>query len=62
MSLPEHLAPHRKVSVKQAAELINVSEDTFRRRFKSLIKQISERRQAVDLAAVLAIGTKQTAE
>jgi len=58
--LPIDLAPHRRISVRQAAELIGVSEDTFRRCHAPLIKRVSERRQAVDLAAVLAIGSKPT--
>jgi transcription initiation factor TFIIIB Brf1 subunit/transcription initiation factor TFIIB len=48
--------PRRKISVKEAAKLNGISEDTFRRRYKHLIKQISPRRQAVTLGDVLAIG------
>jgi hypothetical protein len=59
--LPNDLEPLRKVSVAIAAELNDLSEDTFRRRFPHLIKQISPRRQAVDLRDALAIGRKEAA-
>jgi hypothetical protein len=39
----------RKVSVREAAALNSVSEDTFRRNYSHLIKRISKRRQAVEL-------------
>jgi hypothetical protein len=55
------LAQHRKISVREAAELNNISEDTFRRRHGALIKQISPRRQAVDLSDALAIGNPSAA-
>jgi hypothetical protein len=54
--LPNDLEPLRKISVAMAAELNDLSEDTFRRRFPHLIKQISPRRQAVALGDALAIG------
>jgi hypothetical protein len=54
--LPNELEPLRKISVAMAAELNDLSEDTFRRRFSHLIKQISPRSQAVDLSDALAIG------
>jgi hypothetical protein len=50
------LARRRKISVREAAELNDVSEDTFRRRYSHLIKQVSPRRQAVELDDALAIG------
>jgi hypothetical protein len=59
--LPDELAVRRKVSVKQAAALNNLSEDTFRRHFKHLIKQITPNRQAVDLEDAVAIGSKPAA-
>jgi len=43
------LARRRKISVREAAELNDVSEATFRRRYPHLIRQISPRRQAVEL-------------
>jgi hypothetical protein len=53
---PDWLALRRKISVKEAAELNDVSEDTFRRRYRHLIKKISARRNAVELGDALAIG------
>jgi hypothetical protein len=43
------LARRRKISVREAAELNDVSEATFRRRYPHLIRQVSQRRQAVEL-------------
>ena len=43
------LARRCKISVPDAAELNDVSEATFRRRYPHLIRQISPRRQAVEL-------------
>jgi hypothetical protein len=59
ITLPPELAPHRKVSVPYAAALNSMSEDTFRRYFSHLIKQLSPRRQAVDLRDALAIGERK---
>jgi hypothetical protein len=56
--LSNELAPRRKISVRDAAELNDLSEDTFRRRYPHLIKHVSPRRRAVDLADALAIGTQ----
>jgi hypothetical protein len=50
------LARRRKISVKRAAELNDISEDTFRRRYRHLIKDVSPRRQAVELGDALDIG------
>jgi hypothetical protein len=61
LKLAAELAPRRKISVREAAELNNVSEDTFRRRYAHLIKQISPRRQAVDLSDALAVGEQPSA-
>jgi hypothetical protein len=57
--LPDWLALRRKISVREAAELNDVSEDTFRRRYRHLIKKISPRRDAVELGDALAIGNQQ---
>jgi hypothetical protein len=38
-----------KVTVAQAADLNTISEDTFRKKYSHLIKQVSARRQAVTL-------------
>jgi hypothetical protein len=43
----------RRISVRQAAELKNISEDTFRRHYRNLIRQESPRRQSVALGDVL---------
>jgi hypothetical protein len=59
---PDWLALRRKISVKEAAELNDLSEDTFRRHYGHLIKNISPRRQAVELGDALAIGQKVEAE
>jgi hypothetical protein len=57
--LPHWLALCRKISVREAAELNNVSEDTFRRRHPDLIKKVSPRRDAVKLGDALAIGDRE---
>jgi hypothetical protein len=59
--LPPQFALRRKISVKQAAELNSISEDTFRRKYRHLIRKISERRDAVELGDALAIGGQDTA-
>lgn len=46
----------RKISVKEAAALNAMSEKSFRRHYRHLIKQLSPRRQAVELGDALAIG------
>jgi hypothetical protein len=58
--LPPQFALRRKISVQQAAALNSVSEDTFRRKYRHLIKKISERRDAVELGDALAIGNQNT--
>jgi hypothetical protein len=52
----EWLRLKSKIPVKRAAELNNLSEDTFRRRYPDLILDLSPRRQGVELGAALAIG------
>jgi hypothetical protein len=42
VELPPEVFRLRKISVKQAAELKNLSEDTFRRRYGHLIEKVSE--------------------
>jgi hypothetical protein len=59
--LPADLAAFRKVSVRVAAELNDMSVDTFRRRHSDLILNISPRRQAVRLGDALAIGEPKKA-
>ena len=46
----------QKISVKAAADLDNISEDTFRRHYADKIKQVAPRRQAVELGDALDIG------
>ena len=57
--LPDWLVLRRKISVREAAELNNVSEDTFRRRHPDLIKKVSPRRDAVTLGDALAVGHQE---
>lgn len=58
---PDWLALRRKISVKHAAELNDMSEDNFRRHYKHLIRKISPRRDAVELGDALAVGTPKDA-
>jgi hypothetical protein len=44
----------RIIPVKQAAELKGISEDTFKRHYRHLIRKLSTRRNGVVLADVLA--------
>jgi hypothetical protein len=53
----EWLNLRKKISIREAAALNDVSEDTFRRRYPHLIQQVSPRRQAVVLGDALSIGT-----
>ena len=50
--LPPDLEKRRRVSVKVAAELKGISEDTFRRHYRHLIEQSSPRRQTVELGKI----------
>jgi hypothetical protein len=60
IELPLALQLRRRVSVRQAAELKGISEDTFRRHFGYLIEQLSPRRQGVELGKVLGPATEST--
>jgi hypothetical protein len=51
----------RKISVKVAAELNDIHEDTFRAQYPHLIKKISPRRDAVELGDALDIGSPKDA-
>jgi hypothetical protein len=53
VELSPELERHKRISVPQAAELRNISADTFRRRYRHLIRQESPRRQTVKLGDVL---------
>ena len=46
----------KHVSVPEAAEYLNISEDTFRRHYSHLIKKVSPRRDAVRLGDLFAEG------
>jgi hypothetical protein len=53
---PDWLALKQKIPVKKAAALNDMSEDSFRRHHRHLIKKVSPRRDAVVLGDALAIG------
>jgi hypothetical protein len=53
---PTWLELRKKIAVSEAAALNNISEDTFRRRYRHLIKKVAPRRDAVELGDALAIG------
>jgi hypothetical protein len=55
-TLPNWVALKRKISVKAAAQLNDLSEDTFRRRYPHLIKQVSPKRGAVELGDAIDVG------
>jgi hypothetical protein len=46
----------RMLSLAEAAQLTSLSEDTLRRRYSFLIRQLSPRRCAIRLRDALAIG------
>jgi hypothetical protein len=58
---PDWLALKQKIPVKKAAELNDMSEDSFRRHHGHLIRRVSPRRDAVVLGDALAIGTPKSA-
>jgi hypothetical protein len=47
----------RLVTIEQAAEILAMSEDTFRRHYSHLIRSISPRRRGVPLGDVLDIAS-----
>lgn len=53
IALPPDLERRRRISVRQAAELKGISEESFRRHFRNLIEQTTPGRQTVRLADVL---------
>jgi hypothetical protein len=59
---PEWLLRRRKIPVREAAEINNISEDTFKRRYSHLIKKISLRREVVELGDALDIGSTTGAQ
>lgn len=48
----------KKISIKEAAKLNDLSEDTFRRRYGHLIRKISPRRNVVALADAVNLPPK----
>jgi hypothetical protein len=58
---PSWLEMRRKIPVREAAAINDMSEDTFRRHYPHLIRKISPRRDAVELGDALAIGTPKSA-
>jgi hypothetical protein len=48
----------RKITVREAAELNGVSEDTFKRAYRHLIRKIGPRRLAVELGDALDLPPK----
>ncbi len=57
LKLSPELRPLRKISVAEAAELNGISEATFRRRYRHLMKRISPRRLVVALSDALNLNT-----
>jgi hypothetical protein len=57
---PDWLALKQKIPVKKAAALNDMSEDSFRRHHRHLIKKVSPRRDAVVLGDALAIGQSKS--
>jgi hypothetical protein len=58
--LPEAIALRRKISVQEAASMVGVHEDTFRKHYPKLIKKIGPRLDRVTLGDVLALGQSKT--
>jgi len=58
--LPEAVALRRKISVQEAAAMVGVHEDTFRKYYPHLIKRVGPRLSRVVLADALAIGQPKT--
>lgn len=48
----------RKIAVREAAELNGVSEATFRRHYRHLIRKVSARRDVVELGDALNLPAK----
>lgn len=55
------LERRRKISVAEAAALNSIHEATFRRHYAHLIKEISPRRQAVEVGDALDLPPKDAA-
>jgi len=61
VSLPEAVVLRRKISVQEAAAMVGVHEDTFRKHFPHLIKRVGPRLDRVTLGDAIAIGQSKTA-
>jgi len=59
--LPEAVALRRKISVQEAAAMVGIHEDTFRRHYPHLIKRVGPRLNRVTLGDALKIGQTKTA-
>jgi hypothetical protein len=55
-ALPEAVALRRKITVNEAAALVGVHEDTFRKHFSHLIQRVGPRLDRVRLGDALAVG------
>ena len=53
--LSDDLARRRKISVPEAAAILNVHPDTFKKHYPNLVQKIGPRLERVNLADVLAI-------
>jgi hypothetical protein len=51
----------RIITISQAAEILAISHDTFRRRYPHLIKNLSVRRRGVTIGDVFDIAEKTAA-
>ena len=51
----------QKITVQEAAELNGISEDTFRRRYRHLIKKLGLRCDRVELGDALDLGSENAA-
>ena len=56
---PPGLNLKQKISVKKAAELNDISEDSFRRHYSHLIRYITPRRGVVELGDAYALPPKK---
>jgi hypothetical protein len=54
--LPEALALRRRIPVPEAAAILDIHEDTFRKHYPDLITRVGPRLERVELGTVLAIG------
>jgi hypothetical protein len=54
--LPDALALRRRIPVQEAAAILGIHEDTFRKHYSGLIRKIGPRLERVELGEVFAIG------